>query len=133
VQEQNVIIGGGFVDLGSIRPIAGFQSERDFLESNTLTIEEMARTVARYLLAQVGGAPGMSAPEVFSLVYFYELLSRAIAEDSKMFGDQFDQRLKMLPPFSQDLAGWIELAERFQSMPSEEDLHATLGGGEVLP
>jgi len=63
----------------------------------------------------------------------YELLSQAIAEDSKMLGDQFDQQLKMLPPFCQNLAGWIELAERFQSMPLEEDLHAILGGGEVLP
>jgi len=49
-----------------------------------------------------------------------------------MFGDQFDQPLKQLPPFSQNLDGWIELAERFQSMPLEEDLHAILGGGEVL-
>jgi hypothetical protein len=133
VQEQNVIIGGGFVDLSSIRPIAEFQSERDFLESYSLSIGEMARTVARYLFAQAGGAPEVSALEVFSLVYFYELLSQAIAEDSKMFGDQFDQQLKMLPPFSQNLAGWIELAERFQNMPLEGDLHTILGGGEVLP
>jgi hypothetical protein len=132
VQQQNVIIGGGFVDLGSIRPIAEFQSERDFIESYRLSIEEMAHTVTRYLFAQIGGASGMSAPELLSLVYFYDLLSQAIAEDSKMFGDQFDQQLKSLPPFSQNLAGWIELAERFQNMPLEEDLQAILGGGEVF-
>jgi hypothetical protein len=37
-----VIISGGFVDLGSIRSIAEFQSELDFLESYSRSIVEMA-------------------------------------------------------------------------------------------
>jgi hypothetical protein len=129
VQEQNVIIGGGFVDLSSIRPIAEFQDERDFLESYSYSIAEMARTVARYLFTERSVAPGLSASEVFSHLYFYELLSQAIDEDSKMFGDQFDRQLKMLPPFNQKLAGWIELAERFQIMPPFENLQSMLAGG----
>jgi hypothetical protein len=129
VQAQNVIVGGGFVDLGSIRPIAGFRSERDFLESYSLSLLQLANTVAVYLFAGMSEKVGLSAPEVFSNLYCYELLSRAIAEDTEMFGDSFDRRLKELPPFSRNLTGWVELAERFQRMPQQETLQATMAGG----
>jgi hypothetical protein len=128
VQAQNVVVGGGFVDVDSLKPIDAFGSERELVESYGITMITFVHTLAAYLFGEVEPAPGLTTPEIACHLHVAELLRRAVEEDAATHGDAFSPRLRALPPFAAGAAALTALAETFQAMPQLATLLQLLEG-----
>jgi hypothetical protein len=126
VQAQNAVVGSGFVDLDSVRPLAQVTDEADLLGSYMLGVRVLAATVSVYLFGEQAEVEGSSGPYASCLAYVYDAVARLAAEDARDHGDSFDPRLRALPPFRADAAGLVELARAFQRQPLQEDMERAL-------
>jgi len=129
IQAQNVVIGAGFVDVDSVRPLDDFKHDRDLFESYALSFIQLSNTVARYLFRGVNENPGFGSPEVFAYLHVYQLVSDLVEEERRRYGDDFDPRLRDFPPFRRGVEGLLRLAARFQQMPELAVLTRMLEGG----
>lgn len=126
VQAQNAIVGGGFVDLDSLRPISSISDEWDFVWSYATGIQVLTATIATYLFDDVNEKENSSGQFDLCLSYVYDLVARFAEEDASTYGDAFHPKLRALPPFSRDLGGLVEIAKVLQKQPRVDDIVSAL-------
>jgi hypothetical protein len=122
VQAQNAIVGGGFVDLDSLRRVSSISDEWDLVWSYALSIQVLTATIATYLFDDVNETENASGQYDLCLSYVYDLVARLAEEDASTYGDAFHPKLRALPPFSRDLGGLLEIAKILQGQPRLGDL-----------
>lgn len=126
IQAQNAVVGSGFVDLDSLRPLAQITDDADLLGSYVLAVRVLAATLAVYLFNEQAETESASSPFATCLAYVYDAIARHAEEDVRTYGDAFDPRLRALPPFRADAQGLVELACAFLRQPLQEDVERAL-------
>jgi hypothetical protein len=132
VQAQNVVVGGGFLDLDSVRAIEDIPSESELAESLAASIVHMSATIACYLFEAANEHPSpTNSLDILSTHFFQALLVKTIERETRVSQCVFHPRLRALPPFSASLDDWLLLADAAQNEPRISTLTAYLGGSST--
>lgn len=131
VQFQNVVVGGGFVDLDSVIPAEAFLDDYDFHESYMLATVTLVTTIAFYLFGYQDRHQGANTSFGWlrALLHFQDVLARVLEEDRKTYGEEtLHPRMRAWPPFNRDPAGLLELMRVFHARPDLGELCQKLDG-----
>ena len=122
VKAQNAVVGGGFVDVDSARPMTDFKDWRELVEAYLFSIETFARTIGGYLFDEVG-EQSTKSPFGFCLMWLSQIIGKSLADDLARYGGAVDPRVMALAPMSGDLEGFLSFAEQYQGERRSEDFY----------
>lgn len=120
VKSQNVVVGGGFVDIDSARLMTDFKDWRELVEAYLFSLETFARTVGDFLFDEVS-EQSTGSPFGFCLMWLSQIIGKALADDLARYGGAVDPRVMALAPMSGDLEGFLSFAEQYQGRLRSED------------
>jgi len=125
IQAQNAIVGGGFVDLDSVRPMAEIVEDEEFALALMVTLETLARTLG-VLLFDDFKETQTRFPFGYALIGAQQILQRMIDEDAAMHGDCPDARLRRFFSRGRGSQALLDVANTLQNAPTPADLEALL-------
>lgn len=120
VKAQNVVVGGGFVDVDSARSMTDFKDWRELVEAYLFSLETFARTIGDYLFDE-GGEHATKSPFGFCMMWLSQIIGSSLADDLSRYGGAVDPRVMALTPMSSDLEGFLSFAEQYQGRLRSED------------
>jgi len=120
VQAQNVVVGGGFVDVDSVRRTNTFDDWRELVEAYLFSLETFARTIGIYLFDGLGER-STASPVGLCLMWVAQMLGKAVNDDVAQRGGAVDPRVLALPPWGGDLESLLAFAEHYQSAMKGDD------------
>ena len=124
VKSQNVVVGGGFVDVDSARAMTDFKDWRELVEAYLFSLETFARTIGDYLFDE-GGEHTTKSPFGFCLMWLSQIIGTSLADDLARYGGAVDPRIMALAPMSGDLEGFLGFAGKYQGQFRSADFDQT--------